>query len=910
MTANRGPSLPSRRRSLRRRVVATFAGLAILPFAVTLGGLFLVVRQDVAEMQGASLAQEAHLLADQVRLGLLDTDLLAANVAALPEVRRYLDRRGPYPESTLGVLRGTLGGLRRLELRLGAPLRALKGEVSLGPSGQIEYEIPLNNSKGGPAAVLLLSQDAQDIRRLLGDYRRGDQGRAVLLDPSNRILAGPAEVPIPPPSRELLERRWMPFRAPTGTAHLAGAYPIDPASPSLRNWTLMVVQPAGEVFAEFHRATGQAAVFLLLLAGAGLVVAWRLGNRFLSPILQLRQGAEIISKINLGHRLQIHTGDELEELAQDFNRMAESLQSAYENLGDRVRDATVHLQEERNRLAAVLRTMVEGVVATNEAGEVLLMNPRARIALDSGPSSGIGVPIGRVLPAARIEYHLRRIRAAWSEGRDAVEHVVFPLPSGKVLLGLLSGVPGPSGERTGFLLVFRDVGSELDEEEKAKASLRELPELIKGPLSSLRSLAEALLLRPDVAEERRTSFLEGIRDEAIRLAERLTVAEDAAGAVSSSRWPSLPADPRELVREAVESAHGVFSQVEVPQEGVPQVLVEPFSWIAALSSVLRWTAERSSGWSPVEIQLSAEEETVVTTFRLQGPPGDPKELERLIVAPPGEQPLPLGEAVRRNRGEVWGRRAGEGFEVRLALLRASIAPTAAAEGGIVDQQPAFYDFDLFLPRPTVEKEEILRALLTDLDFVVFDTETTGLNPSRGDEVVSLSGIRIRNGRVMAADTFHTLVNPGRRIPASSIDFHGIDDSMVLEAPSMADVLPRFRHYVQDSVLVAHNAAFDKKFLDIAAQRQRMPAMDNPILDTLFLSYGIHKDFEGHHLDAIAQRLGVTVEGRHTSLGDARATAEIFLKLIPLLGSRGVVTLADAKGFCDKMLLMRWQTSRY
>jgi DNA polymerase-3 subunit epsilon len=67
---------------------------------------------------------------------------------------------------------------------------------------------------------------------------------------------------------------------------------------------------------------------------------------------------------------------------------------------------------------------------------------------------------------------------------------------------------------------------------------------------------------------------------------------------------------------------------------------------------------------------------------------------------------------------------------------------------------------------------------------------------------------------------------------------------------------------------------------------------------------------GHHLDGIAGRLGVTVEGRHTSMGDARATAEIFLRLLPLLSSRGVVTLADAKAFCDKMLLLRWQTSRF
>ena len=192
----------------------------------------------------------------------------------------------------------------------------------------------------------------------------------------------------------------------------------------------------------------------------------------------------------------------------------------------------------------------------------------------------------------------------------------------------------------------------------------------------------------------------------------------------------------------------------------------------------------------------------------------------------------------------------------------------------------------------------------------FDTETTGLNPSEGDEVVSLSGVRIRRGKAVAVDTFHTLVNPGRPIAPASTLIHGIDDRAVEGAPTMAYVLPEFQAYVGRAVLVAHNAAFDKKFLDLAAERHRLPPIDNPILDTLFLSYGVHPDFEGHNLEGIAARLGVEIRGRHTSLGDSRVTAEIFLKLLPLLQARGILTLADAKAFCDRMLLLRWQASRF
>ena len=134
--------------------------------------------------------------------------------------------------------------------------------------------------------------------------------------------------------------------------------------------------------------------------------------------------------------------------------------------------------------------------------------------------------------------------------------------------------------------------------------------------------------------------------------------------------------------------------------------------------------------------------------------------------------------------------------------------------------------------------------------------------------------------------------------------------MVADAPSISQVYSQFAEFVGDSILVAHNAAFDKKCLEMAAAEAGAPMIDNPILDTLFLSYGIHEGTEGHSLDAISERMGIIIEGRHTSLGDARATAHIFLGLISLLPGRGVRTLADAKAFCDRHLLLRWQSSRF
>ncbi|NTU60491.1 MAG: 3'-5' exonuclease, partial [Deltaproteobacteria bacterium] len=249
------------------------------------------------------------------------------------------------------------------------------------------------------------------------------------------------------------------------------------------------------------------------------------------------------------------------------------------------------------------------------------------------------------------------------------------------------------------------------------------------------------------------------------------------------------------------------------------------------------------------------------------------------------------------------------FEARLALVAAAAAD-GRAWAPTADGPPEFYDFDLFLRRPSAESGDLLSTPLDELELVVFDSETTGLNPSEGDEIVSLGAVRVRRGRIAPGDTFHSLVKPSRPIPPESTRFHGIDDAMVEGAPGLAEVLPQFRAYAGSAVLVAHNAAFDKKFLDLAAERLGQPALDNPVLDTLFLSYGVHGDVQRHSLEAIAARLGVEVAGRHTSLGDARATAEILLGLLPLLAARGVTTLADAKAFCDKMLLFRWRTSRF
>ena len=133
--------------------------------------------------------------------------------------------------------------------------------------------------------------------------------------------------------------------------------------------------------------------------------------------------------------------------------------------------------------------------------------------------------------------------------------------------------------------------------------------------------------------------------------------------------------------------------------------------------------------------------------------------------------------------------------------------------------------------------------------------------------------------------------------------HGIHPEMLQGKPTIDEVLPLFHDFARDTILVAHNAAFDMRFLQLK-EEQTGVRFQNPVLDTLLLSAVVHPSHEDHNLEAIAKRLGVRILARHTAMGDAMATGEMYLKFLPLLSQQQIFTLKDALAASRKTFYAR------
>ncbi|MGD9677050.1 MAG: PolC-type DNA polymerase III [Vulcanibacillus sp.] len=182
--------------------------------------------------------------------------------------------------------------------------------------------------------------------------------------------------------------------------------------------------------------------------------------------------------------------------------------------------------------------------------------------------------------------------------------------------------------------------------------------------------------------------------------------------------------------------------------------------------------------------------------------------------------------------------------------------------------------------------------LTSIRFVTIDLEATGFKATVSDKVLSLGAVVVENGRVNENKTFYELVNPERTIPKNITKLTGITENMIIDKPSLIEILPHFFSWIGDGVLVGHIINFDISFLNHCLNHQCGSRIKYKYIDTRDLITTLYPRFTNCSLEEICFSLGIPAHNRHNALGDAIMAAKIFEFSIKELAKRGVYTLED------------------
>lgn len=617
-------------------------------------------------------------------------------------------------------------------------------------------------------------------------------------------------------------------------------------------------------------------VALLLAVVLGMLLR-ALHARWPGAAAKLAERARLVHTVNPAHRLAEDVGAaELRLLAHEVNAIAAAHEASREDVQTRVDAASRRLAQESGRLAALMAELPQAVLVCNAEGRILLYNAQAgRLFSDDSdggddtPGVGLGRSVYGLLDRALIDHALQR--AAQRLGEEAAHFVA--LRAGAWLRARLVPVLNTQQRLDGFVLMLDDVTRSVVADGERERLLRQLTEESRAGLANIRAAAEALQRHPDIDATRRQRLTDVIGEEACRLSERL----DAAQAPGPPRapWPledMRAADLTQALQTSLASA-GVLARIDAPIEPATWLSVDSHSLVHALT---RFVVGR--GLPAPALGIAADAGHALLTLRWPG------------AAPSERDDAALDEVLARHGGEWWCVHDAPSGSSRLCV---QLPLAAAAQGAALHNRPVYYDFDLF--HQPGQTPELDARRLSELAYTVFDTETTGLDPSAGDEIISIGALRIVNGRLLENEHFSRLVDPRRPVSQASQQVHGITPQMLAGQPGIEQVLPAFHRFAEDTVLVAHNAAFDMRLLQLkeAATGVRF---EQPVLDTLLLSALVHPghaDAE-HRLEAIADRLGVAVVARHTALGDAKVTGQVLLKMIPLLAQRGIHTLGQAR----------------
>lgn len=567
----------------------------------------------------------------------------------------------------------------------------------------------------------------------------------------------------------------------------------------------------------------------------------------------------------------------LGDLAPAAQAAAQSLAETRSALAEAVARETLRLGTEKARLEALLSDVPVGVILCSADHALVFYNGPAADIIGTGRAGGLEAGLDRKLFDYLHDAPLRLAheRLIATGDPDAVSDLLCTTTTGAYVLAARMRLLGDGGSH-GYVLTLRDITGDMAAEARREA-------MLEGALDSLRRPAAALATLVEVMPEAALPApMQGaLKDEVARLSQAVTrfgAARDEALAEAGA----LPQTRAFDLAQGLIARLGAEGQVLTAETADLILRCNGYELLTLLEHLARHLTDRGP------LHLTIEEEDTGAAIRLSwsGERVGVGELDRWLSVPlvPEAPDRPARAVLVTHATELWPETLADG---RPALC----LPIRQARRAVVRPKPVVrkvvYDFDLLSPART---DRLAETRLDRLTYVVFDTETTGLNPRQGDEIVQLAAVRIVNGRRVEGEVFDTLVNPGRPIPPVSTEVHGITDAMVADAPGVEEVVRRFHKFAEGAVLIAHNAPFDMEFLRRVEGTLGL-SFDMPVLDTVLLSAVVYGQHETHSLDALSHRLGITIpeEARHTAIGDTLATADAFLKLVPMLAGRGLDT---------------------
>jgi DNA polymerase III subunit epsilon len=543
-------------------------------------------------------------------------------------------------------------------------------------------------------------------------------------------------------------------------------------------------------------------------------------------------------------------------------------------------------------LETILQGLAEGVFVCNRQHRIMLYNSAAVRLLDAPDRIGLGRGLGELIALAPLRHGLSRLEARHADDPEAPAELSAPfvctsIDRERVFHGRMALLTESGGIVSGYLVTLVDISGELELLTRGDGVRRALTRDLRGMVGNLRAAAETMAAYPDMTPEDRQAFERVVLDES----HNISASIDRLGAEIRGhmlgRWPMADIFIADLVKMLEANLTG--DGLDVSLVGLPLwIHGDSLSLIQAIEFLVRRLAA-ATGRSRFEIEPMLGDKRVYLDIVWDGEPVSAGVLEGWLDLPCAEETgsQRLRDVLERHGSEPWSTVTGREGSAMLRLpLLAPNRPQFVPQARRLPPRPEFYDIGLM--RAHQGDPTLAATPLRELTYVVFDCEMTGLQPLQGDEIIQIGAVRVVQGRLLTGEGFERLVYPGRPIPPGSIKFHGLTDADVAGKPPIAEVLPEFRDFVGDAVMVGHNAAFDMKFLTLK-ERAAGVSFDNPVLDTMLVSSMLDDGEDDHSLDALCDRYGITITGRHTALGDTIATAELLLKLFDRLEAKGLAT---------------------